>query len=239
MRRLRQGESDDEDEIPLHHKQAFGAGLKRKKVEFVRAQDTSDSTVEAIRERDSAKGALAGDLYASIVLGNRGTKEEASDDAKTQDQAKTETKAETPDPVVCAVCSLPITTSVREHEASLAHQVSVTHSHPPSALDRSRMGLRALTAQGWDPDARIGLGREGEGMRFPIKVAPKEDTLGIGAVMGPARDPKEAPPPPKQLSARERKAREVREREKDQKLRGEIFGSVDVERYLRGDGSDA
>ena len=45
MRRSRHGEEadqDEQDDIPLHHKRAFGSGLKRKKVEFVRAQDPDD-----------------------------------------------------------------------------------------------------------------------------------------------------------------------------------------------------
>jgi hypothetical protein len=97
------------------------------------------------------------------------------------------------------------------------------------------MGLRTLAAQGWDPDARVGLGREGEGLRYPIKTKAKEDTLGIGATMP---EPGSVPvrERPKPLSAKERKALEEKEKRRAERLQGEIFGSVDVERYLRGDG---
>lgn len=222
-------EEDEQDDIPLHRKRAFGSGIKRKKVEFVRAQDADETPATLSARR--AKASAVGDLYASVVLSGSSSSSPASNISTTA------TPTEEKELAVCPVCSLPITGTLSQHNASLAHQVSLEHSHPPSALDRSRMGLRALEAHGWDPDARRGLGREGDGVRYPIKMAPKEDTLGIGAVI-PEKGKEAKPEEPKKLSAKEMKVQIKREREKAERLQREIYGSVDVERYLRGDGTD-
>lgn len=240
MRRSRYSEDSDQeeqDDVPLHHKRAFGSGLKRKKVEFVRAQDPDDyiSTLPSTKPTNS----LVGDLYASIVMGNDSTPEAGKGEPKAEKDEPPLVKA----PEMCPVCELPITTTMEAHEASLAHQVSVEHSHPPSALDRSRMGLRALASQGWDPDARVGLGREGEGTRYPIKVAPKEDLLGIGATVPEKTEEQkkaeaEAMEAKRQLTAKERKARSAKERQKAAQLQAEIYGRQDFDRYLKGDGKE-
>ena len=229
--RAEEDHQEDYDNVPLHRKQPFGAGLKRKKVEFVRAQE-SDVTATIAAEQ-KASGAAVGDFYASIVLGAKKKKDGPAKEDREEEKKKTEPEK------ICDVCALPIVSSVAEHNASLAHQVSIQHSHPPSHLDRSRMGLRTLNSQGWDPDARVGLGREGEGLRFPIKVVAKDDTLGIGAVVPEeskaAADKKEEEKREKKsLSAREMKAVRLREKEKAERLQQEIYGRVDVERYLRG-----
>lgn len=215
--------SDDEpaDDIPLHHKQAFGAGLKRKRVEFVKAQAEDDTTTKTSLQPQNASA--IGDLYASIVMGSS---TEGSKSGTPIPAAKDEGGD------ICDVCGNIIGESPALHEATLAHQVSLQHSHPPSHLDRSRMGLKALKSQGWDPDARTGLGREGEGRRFPIKVTQKEDTLGIGAKVPEVREKvvKE-----KLLDAKEMRKLGERERRRGEKLGKEVFGRVDVEGYLRGD----
>ncbi|OAA71154.1 D111/G-patch [Cordyceps fumosorosea ARSEF 2679] len=247
MRRSRYSEESDQHEqdgIPLHHKRPFGAGLKRKKVEFVRAQDSDDyiSTLPSTRPTSS----IVGDLYANIVMGNASASAKNSDKTGSDSSGPGAAPDKTPvadEAVTCPVCSLPITTTVEAHEASLAHQVSVEHSHPPSALDRTRMGLRALAAQGWDPDARVGLGRAGgEGTRYPIKVAAKDDVLGVGAT---------APEPAKktaqqraeeearrQLTTKERKARGAEEQRRAARLQAEIYGRQDLDKYLKGDGKE-
>ncbi|KAJ4153426.1 hypothetical protein LMH87_009912 [Akanthomyces muscarius] len=252
MRRSRSSEESDHeehDEIPLHHKRAFGAGLKRKKVEFVRAQDPDDyiSALPSTRRTSS----VVGDLYASIVLGSSNSSTPSRADTANTDAengGRAESTSGHPSPQqpasVCPICSLAITTTVEAHEASLAHQVSLEHSHPPSALDRSRMGLRALASQGWDPDARVGLGRAGgEGTRYPIRVTPKEDVLGVGATL-PERTEEEkkaeaaAKEARRQLTAKERKARAKEERDKAARFQAEIYGRQDLDRFLKGDGKE-
>ena len=222
-------EEDEEDDIPLHRKRAFGSGIKRKRVEFVRAQEEDETAATASARRVQASA--VGDLYASVVLSG------SSSASPMPRKSATITPTDEKEPLMCPVCSLPITGTVAQHNVSLAHQVSLEHSHPPSALDRSRMGLRALEAHGWDPDARQGLGREGDGVRYPIKMAAKEDTLGIGAVI-PEKGKEAKPEEPKNLSAKEMKLQTKREKEKAERLQREIYGSVDVERYLRGDGGE-
>jgi hypothetical protein len=236
MRRSRSADHDEpDDEVPLHHQRPFGAGLKRKRVEFVPATEPVDDA--SATSFAAEKGALAGNLYASIVLGERKAASEPPVPAPADSTAANTADKSIGAPPVCSVCSLPITTSVAKHESSLAHLASLPHSHPPSSLDRRRMGLRALSAQGWDPDSRLGLGRQGEGVRFPIKVAAKEDTLGVGATApGPAEKAKATQRRP--LNAKEMRALAETERKKGQRLQGEIFGRVDVEGYLKGDGRD-
>lgn len=225
--------SDDEDDIPLHHKPAFGAGLKRKRVEFVKAKE---SNVGISATATSSSGRLIGDLYASIVL----RKSSAGEDDVEKPAKDSDKPRESDEPEICSICSFPITTSLQDHESTLAHQVSLAHSHPPSSLDRSRIGLRALASQGWDPDARVGLGREGEGVRYPIKVASKDDTLGIGAAEEIKRRQEEAAKKKqpvvqeevKVLSAKELKLQAAKERQKGVKLQAEIFGRGDLDKYL-------
>ncbi|KAK5988165.1 hypothetical protein PT974_12305 [Cladobotryum mycophilum] len=232
----RERDDSEDDDIPLHHRRPFGAGLKRKRVEFVKATDP-DAGNSVIGQSKAASS--IGDLYASIVLGKSSpatpAKSESCNPAESTSTSTSVLPENKEEPPLCAVCLLPITTSMRQHEASLAHQVSVAHSHPPSALDRSRMGLRALESQGWDPDSRLGLGRDGEGMRFPIKPAVKEDTLGIGATLPDKREIKEKSKP---LTTKERGALEDKERKRGERLQAEIYGRIDVEKYLRGNGGE-
>jgi hypothetical protein len=156
------------------------------------------------------------------------------------------------DSQLCAICSLPFSDSEtaarpkpldpsdsriapksRPHEASLAHQVCLAHSHPPSHLDRTRKGLAYLSTYGWDPDSRLGLGSEGQGIQFPIKTKAKDDKLGIGVVL----------PKPGEMKRKEKvvkldagKVRKVQERDKRkrERLQEMFYRSEDVERYLGG-----
>ncbi|KAG6140253.1 hypothetical protein E4U24_002632 [Claviceps purpurea] len=233
MRRLRDESNDDHDvdeDIPLHHKKPFGSGLKRQRVEFVRATE-SDNGVTFVGK--SEKKSTAGDLYASIVLGDHKPKPDSAPTTRlgTQQTHSASSSLVAENTSTCSVCCLPIMTSVKEHEASVAHQVKMPHAHPPSALDRSRMGLRALESLGWDPDARRGLGREGEGVRYPIKAKAKDDTLGVGArVTDKAKQ--EPPPPPRKLTSKELKAAVARDKQRAERLQAEIYGRIDIESYL-------
>ncbi|KAE8361648.1 hypothetical protein BDV27DRAFT_147655 [Aspergillus caelatus] len=151
----------------------------------------------------------------------------------------------------CDVCSLPIDgdesghgavmASDRPHEASLAHQVCLSHSHPPSHLDRTRHGLRYLAAYGWDPDSRLGLGVSGrEGIREPLKGRLKVDTVGLGAEgddeakesgKGKSRVV-ERPAKVQKLNAKEVRKGYLDARKRGEKLREQFFQSDDVLKYL-------
>ncbi|KAB5523953.1 hypothetical protein GE09DRAFT_1153181 [Coniochaeta sp. 2T2.1] len=214
---------EEEEDIPLHHKRPFGSGLKRKPIAFVPA---SDGDLSSTFERSKPNASIA-DLYLSLVL-----PEEASKTTATKD-------------TVCEVCRLPLTSNPEEgrestpdlavlskkhHESSLAHQVCLTHSHPPSALDRTRVGLNILESHGWDPDARAGLGAEQQGIQFPLKPKVKDDKVGIGVVV-----PKDLPKKkekPKTMDAGKVRKMAARNKKRDEALRRQFYGNGEVEKYL-------
>ncbi|RGP74252.1 hypothetical protein FLONG3_6164 [Fusarium longipes] len=215
MQRDKESEFDEEFDVPLHHKRPFGAGIKRKNIKFVRAQDPDAGLSTAITSTSTSLG----DLYASVVLAS-----------KPEEKAKEAAQ-------ICSDCGLDVSSTTQPHELALAHQVSLRHTQPPSALDRSRMGVRTLTSQGWDLDAHEGLGRENDGMRYPIKVKEKNNKLGLGATIPkPEEKKKEYKPYP--VSRKDLKKHRAKERQQHESLQREIFGRVDVESYLRGDGND-
>ncbi|KAI0387841.1 hypothetical protein F5Y04DRAFT_241106 [Hypomontagnella monticulosa] len=221
--------SDPEYDIPLQDKRPFGSGLKRKRVVFVPASSGDLNTTEASAATKPSQS--VSDLYLSIVL----PKEKESARSTPVESSGTATG-----PQLCDICQLPVNegsedseevkVGSRPHEASIAHQVCIAHSHPPSALDRSRMGLNVLQSQGWDPDSRKGLGIEQQGMQFPIKVKPKNDTLGIGVQV-----PKNLPVKKEKVQTYD--AKKVRKmvlenKKRHEKLRRQFYGNPDVEKYL-------
>ncbi|RYP07473.1 hypothetical protein DL764_002480 [Monosporascus ibericus] len=224
-------EDDPEYDIPLQDKRPFGSGLKRKRVVFVPASSGNLNTTEKSTDLKPSKS--ISDLYLSLVLPKDGT----------QDTSRT--ASEPVGRTVCEVCNLPldespavpseIQTTTRPHEASLAHQVCMAHSHPPSALDRSRMGMSVLQSQGWDPDARRGLGASQQGIQFPLKAKPKEDNLGIGVEV-----PKDFVPKKKEkvqtYDAKRVRKMAAEDKKRMEKLREQVFGNSDVEKYLGGGG---
>lgn len=176
--------NSDEEEytIPLQDQRAFGAGLKRKRVQFVRSSETTTATSKSA----TSYGHSVSKTYLGLVL-----PQSQSSDGLEKQKSKTDTSLTETEPQICETCSLPIPPipSSTPHAALLAHQLSLPHSHPPSSLSRHRTGVRMLRDQGWDPDARTGLGAHGEGIRYPIKAKEKNDKLGIGATMPkPKRD---------------------------------------------------
>ncbi|KAI9836570.1 MAG: hypothetical protein M1819_001202 [Sarea resinae] len=195
--------SYDEEEyfIPLQDQRVFGAGIKRKRVPFVPSTTESSLTASTIHIQENKAAASerqVGDRYLAIVLGQatqQGPGTEAkpatlrtSSDEESTETAKDQAGSTPPSPPppppspLCDICNLPLTTpsTTHPHEATLPHQLSLPHSHPPSHLDRSRLGLRYLSSYGWDPDSRLGLGASGSGIRVPVKGKIKNDTVGLG-----------------------------------------------------------
>ena len=252
---------DDTYEIPLQDQRVFGAGIKRKRVKFVPSSSSSSSITPASGSTSAKsvsdlylslvlpREAPSPETSAQSILPSPSPTSFADNSIANPPAA--------PDCKVCEVCNLPLSTDgqiapstsydslpqpadsqtqhpppkQRPHEASLAHQVCLTHSHPPSHLDRKRKGLAYLSAYGWDPDARQGLGAEGQGIQFPLKTKPKDDKLGIGVVL----------PKPGEIKRREKvqkldagKVRKLQEwdRRKGEKLAEMFYRSGDVERYL-------
>jgi G-patch domain len=271
---------DDEDYfIPLEDQRVFGAGLKKKRVRFVRSTSESGGILVSTTTKESSSGAdkpllpSAAERYLSIVLpdeAKRPTSQSKTDGDRTaattttglegssntlsvlpSRAAEQSQQLHTPDDQLqlCEVCNFPIdsssstsivsashegplSTSVKVHEASIAHQVCLSHSNPPSHLDRTRHGLRYLAAYGWDPDSRLGLGTPGrEGIREPLKQKIKNDTVGLGMKIE-ARIAKRKVVKEQKLNARQVRRRELEMKKKDDKLRELFYRSDNIQRHL-------
>ncbi|KAK3307089.1 uncharacterized protein B0T15DRAFT_164194 [Chaetomium strumarium] len=218
-------EDDDYDDIPLQHKRPFGAGLHRKPIAFVSASD-GDGHLKSVDDAAVDKGKTdVADLYLSMVLPDDATRSKSAPPSSGSARDN-----ERPESELCAVCRLPLGTDKETHEQSFAHQVCLPYSQPPSALDRSRKGLAYLSAYGWDPDARRGLGAEQQGIQYPIKPKVKDDNLGIGMEV-----PKGLPPPKKKeqlLDAKKVRKMALDEKKKAARIHQELFGDSKLEKYL-------
>jgi hypothetical protein len=141
------------------------------------------------------------------------------------------------------VCNLPLfanTSSSAPHATSIAHQVCLAHTHVPSALDRRRKGLAYLEGYGWDPDARKGLGKEGEGILYPLQPKEKNDRKGIveREIEEKKRRRKAAKvEKEKKLSAGEVRKAAVEDRKKAERLRKLFYMDDEVLKYLGKDSS--
>ena len=254
---------DDNYEIPLQDQRVFGAGIKRQRVKFVPSSSSSSSSITLAQASEPAKSVseIYLSLVLPKEVPSLETNVQSSLPSPTPlafaDNGLS--AIETTDPQVCEVCRLPYSMNDdtvvlesndllsqsaepqprptppkrRPHEASLAHQVCLKHSHPPSHLDRSRKGLEYLSAYGWDLDSRKGLGAEGQGIQFPIKTKAKDDKLGIGVVLPQPGEIKKKEKSQKLDAGKIRKLQE-RDRKKGEKLRDLFYRSEDVERYLAG-----
>ncbi|EPS32344.1 hypothetical protein PDE_07304 [Penicillium oxalicum 114-2] len=267
-----QGDDEEDYYLPLHDQRVFGAGVRRKRVPFVRSSDHELSTIKpAERPSSTPAGLSIADRYLSIVL--KKDSSDTSSAALTDQAAAGSVRAvhsappdrqliptsivqpippSQPSPAnYCEICNLPLSSEApqedmpgtfltRPHEASLAHQVCLEHSHPPSHLDRTRPGLRYLSNYGWDPDSRLGLGATGrEGIREPLKGRIKQDTAGLGAGLDADGDRIPAPPPrPKKvekLNAKQARKGAAEARRRGEKLRNMFFQSDEVLKYLGED----
>ncbi len=212
-------QEDDEYFLPLQDQHVFGAGIRRKRVPFVRAES------EPARAPQASPNPGLGDRYLSIVLPQSSKNAEdlrqqssgASQDSKTSGE------------VVCAVCKLWITSSTsstptKPHESSLAHQVCLAHSHPPSHLDRENIGLKYLSSYGWDPDAHRGLGATEAGIRVPIKSKIKNDTVGLGINDSDRVRVKKEAKDKVRLNAKQVRNQEAAGKKREMQLRDAFYG---------------
>ncbi|KAL4997585.1 hypothetical protein BDV10DRAFT_88242 [Aspergillus recurvatus] len=243
---------EDEDYfLSLEDQRVFGAGITRKRVPFVRSSELSTLTSSA-PATPAATGASIANTYLSIVMPKTAASFSTSTaTSPTSDSLSTTTEpaADTadgrshsaPPPTAnqtCEVCHLPLSSSEtavdKPHESSLAHQVCLTHSQPPSHLDRTRHGLRYLESYGWDPDSRLGLGATGrEGIREPLKGKLKADTVGLGAVIpSSASVEKKRKDKVQKLNAKQVRKGHRDAKKKGEKLREMFYQDDDVLRYL-------
>ncbi|KIX08457.1 uncharacterized protein Z518_03113 [Rhinocladiella mackenziei CBS 650.93] len=224
--------------LPVEGQRVFGAGIKHKRIAFVPASaESSTSTTTAPTSTN------AGSHYLSIVLPKE--TEEAAKRSKIDSEEKSiEIGAET-----CAVCKQPISSTndkvaINSHESSIAHQVCLEHSHPPSHLDRNHVGVKYLTTYGWDPNSRKGLGARQEGIRIPIKAKEKHDTVGLRETGEDddkhATKRKKNVPAKKEdkivkLNAKQVRIQEMETKKRTEKLRQSFYGP-DLEKYLGPNG---
>ncbi|KAJ5199676.1 hypothetical protein N7472_004880 [Penicillium cf. griseofulvum] len=218
--------SEDEDYfLPPEAVRPFSSGVRRKRVQFVRSSDLDTTTAPT---PSSSSGTSIADKYLSIVMSQQSMAPAASE--------------------FCDVCNLPLPQQAPAdatgkktlpHEASLAHQICLAHSHPPSHLDRTRSGLRYLSTYGWDPDSRLGLGASGrEGIREPIKPRVKHGTAGLGTGIDQDGDPLPPRPPPvkvQKLNSKQVRKKAAEDKKRAERVRKAFYQNDEVLKYL-GDG---
>ncbi|CAG8117869.1 unnamed protein product [Penicillium olsonii] len=226
--------------LPPETQRPFTSGIRRKPVPFVRSSDLNTSTPST----SASSGRNVANAYLSIVMKQHNTTPNTptcpSPTRQIQSAPASAEATPLPETEICNVCKLPLGTNETPHEASIAHQVCLTHSHPPSHLDRTRTGFRYLTSQGWNPDERLGLGASGrEGIREPIKASMKFDTAALGTGLDADGDPlpKKAPPVKVQkLNAKQVRKKAEEDRKKAERMR-KVFNQD--ERILKYLGEDA
>lgn len=221
-------EHEDEYVLLSEDQRVFGAGLKRKRVQFIPAA-TAESPLLAPSAPPSSN---ASDRYLSIVFPS--APKPHNDSIHTSEVRTNIAEAASPLPTpICEICNLPLNsdpaTSLAPHESSLVHQLCLAHSHPPSHLDRARHGLKYLSSYGWDPDSRLGLGARGEGIRAPLKGAVKNDTVGLGVKKGQVLGKKVV----RRLNAKGVRRKDDEDRKRGERLQEMFYGNPDVDRYLR------
>lgn len=222
-------DDDGFDPTPLENQRGFGAGLHKKRIAFVPASASNGQLTTTNPQQRPVQDISS--LYLNLVLPSTARKPNPAPPEPT---------------TLCTVCNLsftpltgtqepppsdPATTST-PHHSSLAHQLCLPHSHPPSALDRSRMGLSYLSTHGWDPDARRGLGAAQQGIQFPVKAKAKEDKLGVG-MAGPKNGAVVVKEKERLLDAGKVRKMVAEEKRRAERIRTELCGrGGDLERYL-------
>ena len=143
---------------------------------------------------------------------------------------------------LCGICGEPVKESDhRIHFLSAVHQAALPRAPIPSAIDRTRMGLKYMQNQGWDVDARVGLGARGEGILFPLVPKEKRDKLGLGIDKKAEERRKKvingragAQPGEIKLDAGKIQKLAKVEKKKHDKLQRMFYGNDEVEKYLGG-----
>ncbi|EUC46431.1 hypothetical protein COCMIDRAFT_92913 [Bipolaris oryzae ATCC 44560] len=200
---------------PFVEQRAFGRGLWKNPIQFV------SSTPETQPAAASTNGKTMAEKYLAIMFPNGQPQPEP--DAYPR----------------CGICGEPVKESdQRIHYLSPAHQAALPRAPIPSAIDRTRMGLKYMEKHGFDVDARKGLGSSGQGMLFPLVPKEKRDKFGLGidkkehvkqkALGGASR----ADVSQGRLDAgKVRKLAQI-EKKKHEKLQTMFYGNDEVEKYL-------
>ncbi|KAH7385705.1 hypothetical protein BKA66DRAFT_416451 [Pyrenochaeta sp. MPI-SDFR-AT-0127] len=211
-------EDDDADisTVPFVQQSVYGRGLWKNPISFVSAASELSPPIAS-----STNGKTMAEKYLAIMFPNG------------QPQPKPEAYP------LCGICGAPvIEADQRIHYLSPTHQAALPRAPIPSAIDRTRMGLKYMEKHGYDVDARVGLGATGQGMLFPLVPKEKRDKLGLGIdkkehtkkrALGGATafEVKEG----KLDAGKVRKLEKVEKRKHD-KLQRMFYGNDEVEKYL-------
>ena len=225
--------SNQETSSPGEHKQSFRAGLTKKTIHFVPA---AFARTQAKKLTPQTSPISPGDRYLKIVFENGVSLGNLSSTSAEVEKIATEQQLDL-EGAFCEICNLPIdhqagaaSTAIANHESTIAHMICLTHSHPPSNLDRSRQGFKYLSAYGWDPDSRQGLGATGEGIRAPVKAKIKNDTVGLGVKF--KRSKKHLDPKVERMNAKQVRKKDTEDRRRWERLQEVFYGNGDTEKYL-------
>jgi hypothetical protein len=204
------------DDVPLADQRRF-PGLRHAPVQFVPASTTP--------EQPSEKPLTSAQKYLAIAFG---------DGAKDMDiWAKV-----SPDKQLtfCDQCQASYSDPSHLHINSIAHQLNREQSHGPSHLDRKGIGFGLLEKQGWDADARKGLGAEGnEGRLHPIEAVANPTRTGLGVKVDNNTAKKEVKSIKTDAGAVRKRALE--DKKKGEKLRNLFYGNGEVEKHLGQQGN--
>jgi hypothetical protein len=217
---------EDEPAIIKRDFRPSSTSKNRQPINFIRASNT-----ERITSINPSTPQGLGDSYLAVVLGPS-----HSDTSATTSSSPTSRNLDAPK--LCEVCNLPLpdlSSDDAPHATSIAHQVCLAHTHVPSALDRRRKGLAYLEEYGWDPDARKGLGKDGEGILFPLQPKERSDRAGIAEREDNEKEKRRKAvkiEKEKKLSAGQVKKAAVEEKKKAEKLRKLFYMDDEVLKHL-------
>ncbi|KAK5109006.1 hypothetical protein LTR62_007640 [Meristemomyces frigidus] len=215
----------DEYEVPLRDQRFFGAGIKRKRIHFVRSASTTENVIPII-----SRASTAAEKYLAIVSKKAGVAK--AEVTPVLDSGEQSSDVVAIDEHICDICKRPITSEsvTNSHSSSIAHQICLSHSHPPNHLDRTRKGLSVLESQGWDPDSRLGLGVTGEGRLYPVRATENPHKAGLGAKFAKPKPIEK----PVRLDAGKIRLLEKEGKKKADALRNAFLRDETVEKYLGG-----
>ena len=224
---------EDDYFVSPQDQRVFGAGIQRRRVAFVPAARSSTPAVSGSTSAD------IGERYMSIVLQDGSEENSRTSKIPSGSALNTRRQHSIYKAPICEICHAEIqdveasAPGTKSHEASIAHQYCLSHSHPPSHFDRNRKGLKYLSSYGWDPDSRTGLGAAGNGILAPIKVKIKNDTVGLGIErIGKSEQDRYVANKVQKLDAKRVRQQEQEKRKRGERLRDIFYRDVDIDNYL-------
>jgi hypothetical protein len=209
---------DDADisTAPFVQHQAYGRRLWMRPINFVPAAPTSPTLSPTPSKVD---GPSIAEQYLAIVFPNGRPQPEVD-----------------PYPP-CEVCGVPVKDPTDQaHYVSIIHQAALPRAPIPSSIDRTRMGLKYMEKYGFDVDARVGLGANGQGILFPIMPKQKRDKLGLGVDKKQVERERREGLVPKVVKLDAGKMRKLAavQKKKHADLQKMFYGNDEADQYLGG-----